>query len=74
MYTYAISIALSYKHIPRMEVAYTNHLTGSLDIYVDRTLVLDFSALFTHLFMDIRLYYSGSLSLNRNIDSTSIGL
>ena len=74
VYTYATSIALSYKHIPRIEVAYTNYLASSLDIYADITLVPDFSALFTHLFIDRRPYYSGSLSLNRSIDPTSISL
>ena len=57
-----------------MEVAYTNCLTGSLDIYIGRTLVPNFSAPFTYPFVDRRPYYSSSLSLNRNIDLTSIGL
>ena len=74
VYTYVISVTLSYKHIPRIEVAYTNCLAGSLDIYIGRTPVPDFGALFAHLFVDGRPYYSGSLSLNRSIDLTSIGL
>ena len=57
-----------------MEVARTNCLASSLDIYIDKTLVPDFSALFTHSFMGRRPYYSGSLSLNRSIDPTSISL
>ena len=74
MYTYVISVALSYKHIPRIEVAYTNYLAGSLDIYIGRTPVPNFGALFTHLFMDKRPYYSSGLSLNKSIDLTSISL
>ena len=74
MYIYIISITLSYKHIPRIKVACTNCLTSSLDIYVGRTPVPDFSAPFAHLFVDRRPYYSGSLSLNRSIDLTSISL
>ena len=74
MYTYAISITLNYKHIPRIEVAYTNYLIYSLDIYADKTLVPNFSALFAHPFTDGRPYYSNSLSLNGNIDPTSISL
>ena len=57
-----------------MEVAYTNYLTSSLDIYIDKTLVPDFGAPFAYLFVDGRPYYSGGLSLNRSIDLTSIGL
>ena len=74
VYTYIISITLSYKHIPYIEVAYINYLIGSLDIYTGRTLVPNFGTLFTHLFIDKRLYYSSGLSLNRSIDLISIGL
>ena len=74
MYTYIISVALSYKHIPHIEVAYTNCLTSSLDTYADKTLVPNFSTLFTHPFMDKRPFYSSNLSLNRSIDLTSISL
>ena len=74
MYIYTINIALSYKCILHTEVAYTNYLASSLDIYIGRTLVPDFGALFTHLFADRRLYYSSGISLNRNIDLTSISL
>ena len=74
MHIYIISITLSYKHIPRIEVAYTNCLTSSLNIYIGRTLVPDFGALFTHPFVSRKPYYSGGLSLNRSIDLTSIGL
>ena len=74
MYIYVISVALSYKHILYIEVAYTNCLTSSLDIYAGRTPVPDFGALFAHPFADRRPYYSSGLSLNRSIDLTSIGL
>ena len=74
MYTYIISITLKYKYILYIEVAYTNYLTSSLDIYIGRTLVPNFSALFTHPFIDGRPYYSGGLSLNRSINPISIGL
>ena len=68
------SITLSYKHILRTEVAYTNCLTSSLNIYIGRTPIPDFGALFAHLFIDRKPYYSSSLSLNRSIDPTSISL
>ena len=74
MYTYIISITLSYKYILYIEIAYINCLTNSLNIYIDKTLVPNFSAPFIYLFMNRRLYYSGNLSLNRNIDPTSISL
>ena len=74
MYTYTTSVTLSYKHILYIEVAHTNCLASSLDIYTGRTLVPDFGALFTHLFIDRRPYYSSGLSSNRSIDLTSIGL
>ena len=74
LYTYVTSVALSYKYILYIEVAYTNCLISSLDIYIDKTLVPNFGALFAHPFIDRRPYYSGSLSLNRSIDLTSISL
>ena len=74
MYIYIISVTLSYRYILYIEVAYTNCLASSLNIYIDKTPVPDFGALFAYLFADRRLYYSGSLSLNRSIDLTSIGL
>ena len=74
VYTYAISIALSYKHILYIEVAYTNCLAGSLDIYAGRTLVSNFGAPFGYLFIDGKLYYSGGLFLNKSIDLLNIGL
>ena len=64
MYTNIINTTLSYKRIPRIEVAYTNYLTSSLDIFIDKTLVPSFSTLFTYLPIDKELYYNNSLSLN----------
>ena len=67
-------VALNYKYTPYMEVAYTNCLTGSLNIYIGKTLVSDFSTLSSHLSADKKLYYNNSLFLNKSIDPTSIGL
>ena len=67
-------IALSYKHTPRMEVAYTNCLIGSLNISVGKILVPSSSVLFAYPSIGRKPYYSGGLSLNRSIDLTSIGL
>ena len=74
MYTNIIYIALSYKRTPRTEVAYTSYLTSSLNISVGKTLVPSSSVLFTYLSIGRKLYYNSSLSLNGNIDPTSIGL
>ena len=49
MRTNIINTTLSYKRIPRIEVAYTNYLTSSLNIFIDKTLVPSSSALFTYL-------------------------
>ncbi len=74
MYTNIINTTLSYKRIPRTEVAYTNYLASSLNIFIDKTLVPSSSALFTYLSIDKKLYYNSSLSLNKSIDLTSISL
>ena len=74
MYTGAINTTLSYKRIPRIEVAYTNYLASSLNIFIDKTLVSSSSVLFTYLFIDRKLYYNSSLFLNKSIDLTSISL
>ena len=74
MQTNTINIALSYKRTLRTEVAYTNYLTGSLNTFIDKTPVPSSSVLFTYLSADRKLYYSGSLSLNKSIDLTSTGL
>ena len=72
--TNAIYIALSYKRTPRTEVAYTNYLAGSLNIYIGKTPVSNSGALSGHLSADRKLYYNSSLFLNENIDLTSISL
>ena len=74
MYTNIIYIALSYRRTLYMEVAYTNCLTGNLNIYIDKTLVFNFSTLSSHLFVDGKLYYNSNLFLNKSINLTSIGL
>jgi hypothetical protein len=74
VYTSVINTTLSYKRTLYTEVAYTNYLTSSLDIFVDKTLVPSFSVLFAYLSIDRKLYYNNSLSLNKSIDLTSTGL
>ena len=74
MYTYITNITLSYRRIPRTEVAYTNYLTSSLNIFIGRTLVPSSNILFTYPSTDKKLYYNSSLSLNKSIDLTSISL
>jgi len=74
VYIYIISVTLSYKCIPRIEVAYTNYLASSLDIFIDKTLVPSSSTLFTYPSIDRKLYYNSSLSLNKSINLTSISL
>ena len=67
-------IALSCKRTPRTEVAYTNYLVGSLNISIGKTLVPSSSVPFSYPSISRKPYYSGSLSLNRSIDLTSISL
>ena len=74
MQTNAIYIALNYKRIPRTEVAYTSCLASSLNTFIGKTLVPNFSALFTCPSINKKLYYNSGLSLNRSIDLTSISL
>ena len=74
MYTNIIYIALSYRHTLYIKVAYTNYLTGSLNIYIGKTLVPNSGAPSSHLFVDGKPYYNSSLSLNESIDLTSISL
>ena len=57
-----------------MEIAYTNCLTGSSNIYVGKTSVFNFSTPSSHLSADKKLYYNSGLFLNKSIDLTSIGL
>ena len=74
MYTYTTNVTLNYRRIPRTEVAYTNYLISSLNIFVGKTLVPSSGVPFTYLSTDKKPYYSGSLSLSRSIDPTSISL
>ena len=74
MYTDVIYITLNYRHTLYMEIAHTNCLTGSLNIYTGKTLVLNFSTLSSHPSANKKLYYSGSLFLNKSIDPISINL
>jgi len=72
--TNIINVVLSYKYTLYTEVAYTNCLTSSLNIFINKTLVPDFSALFTHLSVNKKPYYNGGLPLNKSIDLTNISL
>ena len=74
MRTNTIYITLSYKRTIRIGVAYTNYLTSSLNISIGKTPVPSSSVLFTYPSIGRKPYYSGSLSLNRSIDPTSISL
>jgi hypothetical protein len=74
VYTNIINTASSYKRIPRTEVAYTNCLASSLNIFVDKTLVPSFGALFAYPSIDRKLYYNSGLSLDKSIDLTSTDL
>ena len=74
MYTYAIHIALNYKRTPRTKVARTSYLASSLNIFIGKTPVPNSNILFTYLFIDKKLYYNSSLSLNKSIDPTSTSL
>jgi hypothetical protein len=74
VHTDAINATLSYKRIPRIGVAYTNYLASSLNIFADKTLVPSSGVPFAYPFVDRKLYYNGSLSLNESIDLTSTGL
>ena len=67
-------IALNYKRTLCIEVVYTNYLAGSLNIFIGKTLVLNFGVLFACPFIDRKLYYNSGLSLNKSIDLTSTGL
>ena len=74
MYTNIIYITLSYRHILYTEVAYTNCLAGSLNIYIGKTLVPNSSTLSGYLFINKKPYYNSGLFLNESIDLTSISL
>jgi len=72
--TNAIYIILSYKCTPYIEVARTNYLADSLNIFIDITPVPSSGVLFAYLSIDGKPYYNSGLSLNESIDLTSTGL
>ena len=74
VYTDIINVTLNYKHILCIKVAYINYLAGSLDIFIGKTLVFNFSVPFACLSVDKKLYYNSSLFLNKSIDLTSTNL
>jgi len=74
VYINIVNITLSYKCILYIEVAYTNYLTSSLNIFIGKTLVPSSSALFTHPSISKKLYYNSGLSLYRSINLTSVSL
>ena len=74
MCTDIIYITLSCKHTLYIGVAYTSYFTGSLNIFIGKTLVFNSGVLFTYPSTSKKLYYSGSLFLNGSIDLTSISL
>jgi hypothetical protein len=74
VHTNIINATLSYKRTPRIEVAYTNYLTSSLNTFADKTPVSSFGTLFAHPSIDRKPYYNSGLSLNKSIDLTSISL
>ena len=74
MYTDIIYIILSYRRTLYTEIAYTNYLTNSLNIYVGKTLIPNFSTPSSYPSVDKKLYYNSGLFLNKSINLTSIGL
>ena len=74
MYTDITHIASNYRRTLYIEVAHTNYLAGSLNIYTGKTLVFNSSTPSSHPSADRKLYYNGGLFLNKSIDLTSIGL
>ena len=74
VYTNTIYIALSYRHTLYIKVAHTNCFIGSLNIYIGKTLVPNFSTLSSHLSIDKKLYYNSSLFLNKSINPNSVDL
>ena len=74
MYTNTTYIALSYRRTLYIEVAHTNYLISSLNIYIGKTLVPNSGTLSGYLSADKKLYYNSSLFLNKSINLTSISL
>jgi len=67
-------VILSYKRTPYIEVACTNYLASSLNIFIDITLVPSFGVPFAYLSIGRKPYYNSGLFLNKSIDLTSTGL
>ena len=74
MHINIIYITLNYRYILCIEVAHTNYLASSLNIYTDKTLIYDSGVLFSHPSIDKKPYYSGGIFLNKSINLISIGL
>ena len=74
VYTNIIYITLSYKHTPRIEIAYTNYFTSSLNIYIGKTPVPNSNTPSSYLSINRKLYYNSNLFLNKSINLTSISL
>ena len=74
MYINIIYITLNYRHTLYTELVYTNYFNSSLNIYIGKTLVFNFSTLSSHLSINGKPYYNSSLFLNESIDLTNIGL
>ena len=65
---------MSYRRILYTEVAHTNYLAGSLNIYIGKTPVPNSNTPSSYLSVDKKPYYNSGLSLNKSIDLTSISL
>jgi len=67
-------VALNYKRTSRTEVARTSYLTSSSNTSIGKTPVPNSGVPFTHPSTGRKPYYTSSLSSNRSIGPTSIGL
>ena len=74
VYTNITHVALNYKHTLYTEVAHTNCLASSLNIYIGKTLVPNSSTPSSHSSADRKPYYNSGLFLNKSIDLISISL
>ena len=74
VYTNITYIALNYRRTLYTEVAYTNCLASSLNIYIGKTPVPNSNTLFSHPSVNGKPYYNSGLFLNKSINLTSIGL
>ena len=74
VHTHTMNVSLSYRRIPRTEVAYTSCLAGSSGTFAGRIPVPSSDIPFAHPSADKKPYYNGGLSLNKSIDLTSISL